>query len=79
MLYAWGARDSGETFPHQRCLYEILDTLVKEVRVKPVYNEQEPEGFILTNIESTSVLKEIGLRIGDMITGINGQKIAARG
>ena len=53
-----------------------LDTLVKEVRVKPVYNEQEPEGFILTNIESTSVLKEIGLRIGDMITGINGQKIA---
>lgn len=53
-----------------------LDTLVKEVRVKQVFNEEEPEGFILSNIEPTSVLKQIGLRIGDMVTGINGQKIS---
>jgi general secretion pathway protein C len=56
--------------------FNNVEDLVTQVRVKPVFKNEQPEGILLSNIEPESVLKQIGLRIGDIITGINGQKIS---
>jgi len=52
-----------------------INDLMSQVRIEPVFKDGKPGGVMLANIEPTSILKKMGLRIGDVITGINGQKI----
>ena len=52
-----------------------INQIMSEVRIEPVFKDGKPDGVMLANIEPSSILKKMGLRIGDVITGINGQKI----
>jgi len=52
-----------------------INDIMSQVRIEPVFKDGKPDGVMLANIESASILKKMGLRIGDVITGINGQKI----
>ena len=52
-----------------------LNQIMTDVRIEPVFKDGKPDGVMLANIETSSILKKMGLRIGDIITGINGQKI----
>ena len=46
-------------------------------RIRPLLVEGQPAGYMLTKIKSDSILRRMGLRNGDVITGIDGNEIAS--
>ena len=52
-----------------------INTLMQDVRIEPVFQDGKPEGVALSKIGQNSIIREMGLRAGDIITGVNGQKI----
>jgi type II secretory pathway component PulC len=57
-------------------LTEDLENLKKQVRVRPHFDNGEIDGFQVTGIKQDSVFyKQLGLRSGDVVTGVNGQEI----
>lgn len=55
--------------------FENLHQLLKEARLIPHFRDDQAAGFIVTRLSSKSFLEQIGLRNGDILTGINGQKL----
>jgi general secretion pathway protein C len=51
--------------------------LLKEARLTPHFTGGQPDGFMLTNLPGTSFLARIGLRSGDIMKGINGQRFSS--
>jgi general secretion pathway protein C len=52
-----------------------INELMQQVKIMPHFTEGQPDGFSLTGIRPSSIFRKMGLRNGDIITGVNGQKI----
>lgn len=48
---------------------------MSEVSIHPYIRDGKAEGFILTQIKPNSVFRKMGLRNGDIIVGVDGEKI----
>jgi general secretion pathway protein C len=49
--------------------------LLREVQVRPHFSEGRIDGVSLTGIRPNSVLRKLGLRNGDVVTGMDGEQI----
>jgi general secretion pathway protein C len=54
---------------------ENLNQLMSEVKIRPYFKDGEASGFIVSNIARDSVVRNMGLKTGDIVTGINGREI----
>lgn len=54
---------------------ENLNQLMNEVKIRPYFKDGQASGFIVSNIARDSVVRDMGLKTGDIVTGINGQEI----
>jgi len=52
-----------------------LNTLMKQVRIRPHFKDGKPDGLTLSGIRSKSIFSEMGLRNGDIIIGVDGNTI----
>jgi general secretion pathway protein C len=61
-------------------LVEQLDNfgqMMREARLTPHFAGGQPDGFMITNLPSNSFLGRMGLRNGDIMKGVNGQKFGS--
>jgi type II secretion system protein C len=61
-------------------LVEQLDNfgqMMKEARLTPHFTGGQPDGFMITNLPRNSFLARMGLRSGDIMKGVNGQKFGS--
>jgi general secretion pathway protein C len=52
-----------------------LNQLMSEVKIRPYFKDGEAAGFIISSIAPDSVVRDMGLKTGDIVTGINGGDI----
>lgn len=52
-----------------------VNQLLTEVRIRPNMNRGKPDGLALTYIKQGSMFTKLGLKNGDVITGLNGKPI----
>jgi general secretion pathway protein C len=52
-----------------------VNELMQQVKIMPHFTDGQPDGFSLTGIRPNSIFRKMGLRNGDIITGVNGEKI----
>lgn len=52
-----------------------ISSLMKDVRIKPHFRNGQPEGMAISGIKSNSIFRKMGIRNGDVIMGVDGQKI----
>ncbi len=52
-----------------------VNNLMKQVRIRPHFENGKPSGFVLSNIKPNSIFKKMGLRSGDIIKGVDGNNI----
>ncbi|VVS94471.1 type II secretion system protein GspC [Desulfoluna spongiiphila] len=52
-----------------------ISSLMKDVRIKPHFRNGQPEGMAVSGIKSDSIFRKMGIRNGDVIIGVDGQKI----
>jgi len=52
-----------------------ISSLMKDVRIKPHFRNGQPEGMAVSGIKSDSIFRKMGIRNGDIIVGVDGQKI----
>jgi general secretion pathway protein C len=61
-------------------LAEQLDNfgqMMREARLTPHFSGGQADGFMITNLPSSSFLGRMGLRNGDIMKGVNGQKFGS--
>jgi general secretion pathway protein C len=51
--------------------------MMKEARLTPHFMGGQPDGFMITNLPGNSFLARMGLRSGDIMKGVNGQKFGS--
>ncbi len=56
-----------------------ISKLNTQVNIRQHFNRGKPDGLMLTRIKPRSIFRKMGLRNGDVITGISGEKIEAVG
>jgi general secretion pathway protein C len=54
-----------------------INTLMKQVRIRPHFTNGEPDGLRLTGIRPNSIFYRMGLKSGDVITGVDGKNIVS--
>ena len=52
-----------------------LNTLMKQIRIRPHFKDGQPDGLTISGIRSKSIFSEMGLRNGDVIVGVDGNNI----
>jgi len=52
-----------------------ISSLMKDVRIKPHFRNGQAEGMAVSGIKSDSIFRKMGIRNGDVIIGVDGQKI----
>ena len=52
-----------------------LNTLMKQIRIRPHFKDGKPDGLTISGIRSKSIFSEMGLRNGDVIIGVDGNNI----
>ncbi len=52
-----------------------LNTLMKQIRIRPHFKDGNPDGLTISGIRSKSIFSEMGLRNGDVIIGVDGNTI----
>ena len=52
-----------------------VNDLMKNVRIQPHFTDGQPDGFKLSGVRPDSFFYEMGLKSGDVITGVDGKKI----
>ncbi len=52
-----------------------LNSLMKQIRIRPHFKDGNPDGLTISGIRSKSIFSDMGLRNGDVITGVDGNKI----
>ena len=55
-------------------LHRVPD-IVKGIRFKPYYSNGKKQGLIVTRFTQLGILKEVGIKEGDIILGINGSSL----
>lgn len=56
---------------------EDINKLLNQVNIRPHYQDGRPDGLMLTRIKPRSIFLRMGLRNGDVITGVNDTPIAS--
>ncbi len=54
-----------------------INSLMKQVRIRPHFTNGEPDGLRLTGIRPNSIFYRMGLKSGDVITGVDGKSIVS--
>lgn len=71
--------DQGSSISIKRSMIEEsmgnMNQLMKEVRVRPHFTNGKSDGFRVDGIKRKSLFRDMGLRNGDIITGVNGEPI----
>jgi len=52
-----------------------VNTLMKQIRIRPNFKNGKPDGFRLTGIRPNSIFYTMGLKSGDVIMGVDGKDI----
>lgn len=52
-----------------------INELMKQVNIRPYFEKGKPRGLMLSRIRPHSIFQELGLKNGDVITGVNGEPI----
>ena len=52
-----------------------VNELMRQARVMPHFNNGQPDGLRLSGVRPGSLFTDIGLRSGDILTGVNGEQI----
>ncbi|MCF8025724.1 MAG: PDZ domain-containing protein [Desulfobacteraceae bacterium] len=52
-----------------------VSNLMRQVRIRPYFEDGNPGGVMLSSIRSGSIFEEMGLESGDIIKGVNGREI----
>ena len=52
-----------------------VNSLMKQVRIRPHFTNGKPDGLRLTGIRPNSIFYNMGLKSGDIITGVNNNNI----
>ena len=52
-----------------------LNTLMKQIRIRPHFKDGKPDGLTISGIRSKSIFSDMGLRNGDVIIGVDGNMI----
>jgi general secretion pathway protein C len=52
-----------------------VNNLMRQARIRPHFRNGQPDGITLTRIRPNSIFRRLGLRNGDIITGVDGQAI----
>jgi type II secretion system protein C len=51
--------------------------LMREARLTPHFSGGQPDGFMISNLPKDTFLVRMGLRSGDILKGVNGQKFGS--
>lgn len=54
---------------------ENVTDLMSQIKVRPHFENGQPDGLKLSSIKPRSIFRKMGLRNGDVITGVDGQRI----
>lgn len=52
-----------------------VGNLMRQVRIRPYFEDGNPEGVLLSGVRRDSIFEQMGLRSGDVIKGVNGEPI----
>lgn len=52
-----------------------IGNLMRQVRIRPYFEDGNPEGVLLSGIRRDSIFEEMGLKSGDILKGVNGNPI----
>jgi general secretion pathway protein C len=52
-----------------------VNNLMKQIRIRPNFRNGKPDGLRLTGIRPDSIFYNMGLKSGDVLTGVNGKDI----
>jgi len=52
-----------------------VNQLMRQVKIRPHFMGGKPDGLSLTGIKSNSIFHEMGLKSGDIVTGVNGENL----
>jgi general secretion pathway protein C len=52
-----------------------INNLMRQARFRPHFSQGRPDGLALTRVNPNSLFSRLGLRTGDVITGVDGKKI----
>jgi general secretion pathway protein C len=52
-----------------------IGNLLGQVRIRPHFEKGKPSGLRMTGIRPNSIFRKMGLRSGDVLTGVDGQQI----
>ena len=55
--------------------FNNLTQLMSEVKIRPYFKDGKPAGFVVANIAPDSVVREMGIKSGDIVNSINGREI----
>ncbi|MFC1886318.1 type II secretion system protein GspC [Thermodesulfobacteriota bacterium] len=54
-----------------------INTLMKQVRIRPHFRDGKPDGLSVTGMKHGSLFRKMGLKNGDIITGVDGKQISS--
>lgn len=54
---------------------ENINDLMGQIKIRPHFENGVPSGLAVSSIKSKSIFRKMGLRNGDVITGVDGQQI----
>lgn len=54
---------------------ENVTDLMSQIKVRPHFSDGKPDGIMLSSIQPRSIFRRMGLRSGDIITGVDGKEI----
>ncbi len=54
-----------------------ISSLMRQVRIRPYFENGKPGGLLVSGIRANSIFNEMGLKNGDVITGIDGTAIVS--
>lgn len=52
-----------------------INDLMRQVKIRPHFLNGKPDGLFISNIQQDSIFAELGLKNGDILTGVNGENI----
>jgi len=52
-----------------------INQLMSQVKVRPHFKDGKPNGLLLSHVQQNSIFKEMGLKNGDIVKGVNGKEI----
>ena len=52
-----------------------LNGLMDQAKIRPHFRNGKPDGLTISRIKRDSIFSQLGLRSGDIITGVDGQSI----